>query len=220
MSDDQDSISIAAAVGRLRSLEAEHVRLAHEIWGANVSEAFEVDLVVNAVIQRSLALIDGFTALIERRNLLCATPLLRLQLDSIMRLYACAIALDTHSVVSQLLDGKPLHTLKSKDGQRLTDKHLHEQASGVFPWLSHLYEQSSSFVHLSSPHLFAPITGVDNGSRSAAIHIRKGGPKCEDSDVLGTVEAFHLATAGVLCLCHTWLTDKREIGGTAAPGAD
>jgi hypothetical protein len=49
---------------------------------------YPVDLIANAVIKRSLALIAGFCTLIRAKNFICAAPLVRLHLDSLLRFSA------------------------------------------------------------------------------------------------------------------------------------
>ena len=74
---------------------------------------YGVDLVVIGVIRRFSSLIDGFTKMVEDRNMLYTNALLRLQLDNVIRLYACWLVDDPHSVVIRFFECKSLCSLKS-----------------------------------------------------------------------------------------------------------
>ena len=134
----------------LRNSRQEHINLLGSILKSDGAKIWGVDLVVAAVINRSIALINGYTKMVEDRNVLCSNALLRLQLDNIIRLYACWLVDDPHSIAVLLLDGKPLKKVKSKDGKPLSDAYLASQASKLYPWLNNVYTKTSGFIHLST----------------------------------------------------------------------
>ena len=140
--------SVRALVEHLHAGEEQHLKLLGEILLADGGRLFGVDLVVCAVLQRSLCLISGFCMLIEQRNLLCAAPLLRLQVDSLIRLYACWLVKDPHSIATHLLQDRPLNKVKSRDNQLLTDKYLWTKAAEHYPWVGDVYKATSGFIHL------------------------------------------------------------------------
>lgn len=202
--------TVVDRIAHLRSSYKEHLRLLQEILGADRGNLFGVDLVIIAVIQRSLSLIDGFTVMVERRNVLCAAPLLRLQLDSVMRLYACCLVDDPHSIALRLLEGHPLSKAKSKDGHALTDKYLHGEVSKLYPWASRVYTATSSFVHLSMPHMLAPVTALDDSERSMNIAVGMRGREWKETEMLEALEGFIEATTSLLHLCYSWLVTKKK----------
>jgi hypothetical protein len=204
--------AIANRVAHLRSSHGEHLRLLQEILAADRGNLFGIDFVVVAVIQRSLSLIDGFTAMVERRNPLCAAPLLRLQLDSVMRLYACSLVDDPHLIALRLLEGQPLRKVKSKDGHSLTDKYLHEEVSKLYPWASRVYNATSAFVHLSMPHMLSPVTSFDDQSRTMKMKIGgMPGREWKETEMMESIEVFMEATTSLLHLCYSWLATKRKV---------
>jgi hypothetical protein len=116
--------SAAQRIVDLRNSCNVHIDILHQTLEADSRRMFGMDHIAVSVINRSLALIDGFTAMVERLNPLCAGAILRLQLDSLMRFYACWLVDDPHSLLQPLLEGKPLRSIKSKDGNRLSDNYL------------------------------------------------------------------------------------------------
>ena len=77
-----------------------------------------------AATDRCMHLIDGFSSMLQERNLTCAGALLRLQLDNCMRTYAAFIAADKDAVIDCVISGNRIDKQKSKDGNLLKDVYL------------------------------------------------------------------------------------------------
>lgn len=80
-----------------------------------------MDLLAVATLNRSLALLTGFSAMIEARNFVSAAPLIRLQLDNCLRFSACWLVSDPHDFAMKVLEGKQVRSLRDSNGNRLTD---------------------------------------------------------------------------------------------------
>ncbi len=126
--------SVEKRIIHLRNSYDTHLDVLRQILEADGERIFGVDQIVTGVINRSLSLIDGFTTMVENQNVLCANALLRLQVDSIIRFYACWLVTDPHSLLLPLLEDKPLYKIKSKDGKSLSDVYLRTEASKLYPW--------------------------------------------------------------------------------------
>lgn len=203
--------TILKHIEALRGSHKDHIDLLGRILSANDGALYGVDLVVIGVIHRSISLIDGFTRMVEDRNALCANALLRLQLDNIIRLYACWLVDDPHSIAIRLLEGKPLCRVKSKDGHQLTDAYLASEASKLYPWLKSVYEKTSGFIHLSAPHMTAPVTQVDRDKHTMSIAVGSGGGReWTEHEILESLGAFAEATSSILHLSYSWLVTKES----------
>ena len=202
---------IAEGIRLLRSKRKEHLDLLQEILSADESRLFGVDLVVLAVMHRSLSLMDGFVLMLEHRNPLCAAPLIRLQIDSIMRLYACCLVDEPHSIALKLLEGTPLNKIKSRDGRPLRDAHLREKLSEIYPWVSRVYQKTSEFIHLSRPHMLAPVTAVDEHDTPVEMWVGSLGPQWPERKIVEAINAFTEATSSLLHLCSSWLATKEKV---------
>ena len=173
---------------------------------------FPQDFVVLAVLSRSLALMEGFRLVVENRNLLCAAPLIRLQIDSVMRLYAFSLVEDPKPLLVALLEDKPLNRLTSREGNSLTDRYLHQELSKVYPWVDSVYRATSSFIHLSAPHMRAPFTGVKDEFRTIRFELGSGaGRQWTEAELNEAVEAFTAATRALIELSHDWTLCKRQV---------
>ena len=203
-----DQSALDNRVQRIHDTEGEHLDLLQQIVSADFGNVFGVDLVAIAAIHRSLALIDGFVVLVQRNNPLCALALLRLQLDSVMRLFACTLVADPHSLASDLLQDRPLATIKSAGGHKLTDRFLHERLSEIYPWVTPVYENTSGFIHLSQRHMIAPVSGVDSNTRSVTFDVGAKRVRWPTEKVVEALDAFAEATQALLDQCRSWLQIK------------
>lgn len=193
----------------LNSLICEHIELLNEVFQAANGAVYPVDLVVMAVSQRSIALIQGFEVLMQGRNVLCTVPLLRLQIDSLMRLYACWLVDDPREVVYALFKSSPLSKIKSSEGRLMTDKYLYNKLTKHYPWVSTVYNSTSGFIHLSSPHMISPIESLhETGTASISIG-PSGGREWEEEEMLELVLAFKRTTKALLHLIFSWGETKR-----------
>lgn len=194
-----------------------HLRNAHDVHLQIGSAAIKAapaiwaeDLLVLAALNRSLSLIDGFSRLVEADNPICAIPLIRFQLDSVLRLAACELG-DAPSILKALLEGTPLGKVKGRDGKPLTDTRLHEHLSTRVSWVGSVYKAVSGHVHFSSPHLMACVAAVTDDTRTVQFAV-SGPPgaqwKPEYWDE--AVEAMVATTDLLLKACGSWAAAKAD----------
>jgi hypothetical protein len=129
-----------------------------------------------------------------------------------MRLYACWLVDDPNSVALHLLKGHPVKKVKSKDGHLLTDSYLHQKVSEIYPWVSRVYQKVSGFIHLSRPHMMAPVNRMDHNERTISIRIGNDttGRKWTEDEMIEAIAAFTEATRSLLHLCGSWLVTKQK----------
>jgi len=128
---------------------------------------FPIDFVLLSVLNRSLDLVAGFTWAYDRWNLSTAAPIVRMQVDNVLRLALLAKA-PAGLVTDVLLSGKPLNKEKdplARPGEkyRLTDHRPRDHTRDRFPWLDLVYEKSSGWVHFSSVHTGVTMQVTDDG---------------------------------------------------------
>jgi hypothetical protein len=127
------------------------------------------DLIIFGALKRTLALSDGFRGHILNRNFTCAAALMRLQLDTALRLYAADLYGDTEEYARAVFDGKPVDKLRDKRGKRLTDAYLADRLSEQYPWVKRMYQNLCEFVHLSNRHFFSSVASLN-------VSMRRGPP--------------------------------------------
>lgn len=137
------------------------------------------DLYTSSVMNRCLHLIDGFTDLVKKRNLVCAGALLRLQLDNCLRLYAIFIAEDKEAVLMSILDGNnKLSDFKDDQGKRMSDAQLKKRIGDIDSHFVEVYDQCSGYIHRSEKAFFSMARAGDKNT----IGLNIGTPLDKDYD--------------------------------------
>lgn len=155
---------------KLEDLKQVHYEIGLAMYQAAGAKIFGSDLLAMAVLNRSVALIDGFCTLVRGGNYLCAASIVRLQLDSALRFSALWHVDDTGQLAQDVLAGKHIRNLKARDGSRLTDAYLVEQLSKDYPWAKRVYKATSGFIHLSDKHVFHSVRNLsDDGTFTMAV---------------------------------------------------
>ena len=78
------------------------------------------------VASRTMALCKGFRMHIASRNFTCAAALLRMQVDTALRVYAAWLVPDAMEYAYAVFRGDKVDKTKDRDGKRLTDRYLVE----------------------------------------------------------------------------------------------
>jgi hypothetical protein len=151
---------------------------------------YPIDFLAVAVFNRSISLIKGFSSLIQVNNFNCASVLMRVHLDNLLRFYAIHCVQEPHHLASQILDGVRLSKLKARDGKSMTDKYLLDQLSLKLPWIQSVYEATSAFVHLSSTHIFSTLNIGEENEEGLHVQTIIGGDgscRVEEDEILKSI---------------------------------
>jgi len=205
----------------LETLEEPCLNLCQAMLTADDCRMFPVDILAAATIKRSLSLIQGFTILIKSSNYICAASLLRLQLDSCLRLFALFIVERPHDVATQVLKGIPIRDIKDRNGKRMTDRHLVDTLSGTYPWMGPVYDSTSGYIHLSRKHLlsiFEETQDHEDGTMNLRI-------AADDDNVpveawIELTEAFIAATNALFEYLTGWAVTKENPDAVASSASD
>lgn len=170
---------------------------------------YPLDLYAIGMLHRSQALIDGFCDLVEDKNLLCAAPLIRLQLDNALRFYASFIVDKPHEFVGEVLKGIPVRKLKDKDNKRMTDAYLVEKLSVEHAFVTLLYEQTCGFVHFSNTHIYYSMQNLkDDGTFSFPLRVKDF--EVNDEILIQAIDAFKSSTNVLLKYVEGWIITKNN----------
>lgn len=145
----------------LRSGIDAQLQLGLRIAKAHGGAIYPLDLLTTAVLHRSMSLISGFCAMIEAKNFICAAPLLRLQIDNLLRFYAAFLVSDPHEFAMEVFRGKHVRDLLDAQGRKMTDRYLVSHLSKECDWIERVYEHTSGYIHLSSKHIFNTLKGEE-----------------------------------------------------------
>lgn len=201
--DPRQEVTIEDALENLGPLRNELVDIAHRIMSAYGGTVYMTDLLTAGALHRGLSLLRGFITLVRERNFIAAAPLIRLQLDNSIRLYAISQVDDPNDVIKRILDGDRLDRVKGHDGKKLRDAHLVEKLSGIRNWIGDLYTASCSYVHLSRQHIRHSWRFEDGEMVVSGEDFTE-----TDLDYLNICGAFWKATDLLIQLSNTWLHIK------------
>lgn len=138
--------------GCLESIRQDGVHIAKSVIGQTLCKE---DLYFLSIIDKCLRLIDGFTAMLEQKNLTCAGIFLRVQIDNCMRTYAPYIAENKNDVIDSALDsGIQLNKLRARDGSRMTDQYLRQQLEKIDKRFGTVYKSTSGYIHHSEKSFY------------------------------------------------------------------
>lgn len=174
---------------------------------------YRADFYVMGALRRVMALTKGFVRMIEDRNFLCAAPLVRMQLDNALRVFALSLVADRETLAGKLLDGEPLSKLKGDAGEKLRDAYLVEKLSEHYDWVKPLYAETSGFVHLSERHFFVAISKTDETERMVYLSLSPDDGPWADEEYFDVIRAFRdaLQLTGIVMLGYL---EARALGGT------
>jgi hypothetical protein len=137
-------------IEELKGLIPSHTHVAQAILQAHGARCdhYPFDLVMLAAMKRSMCLINGFVSLIPN-NYLCAAPLVRLQVDNVLRCSAVFHVANQEDFVRKLLTGTPLNKIKAADGKDMRDTYLIKKLEAEEPGVQKYYDHLCDYVHLS-----------------------------------------------------------------------
>jgi hypothetical protein len=177
---------------------------------ADNGKFFPVDLVASAVVKRSFALISGFILLIREKNFICAAPLVRLHLDSLLRFSAIWLVKEPHGLATAVWDGAAIRKLRDRRGNLMTDAYLVSLLARENPWVKTVYEATSGYVHLSKAHIYNAHQ-IDFQSKKGEIVVGKQDSFIPDSVRTEACDAMKAITEKILWFLHGWHQTKAGI---------
>jgi hypothetical protein len=190
------------------ALYSEHDRVAGLVLGSINSPVPEipVEVVMAVALQRSRHLLQAYTAVREQRNITAASAIIRMQLDSAMRVNACFLVEEPLRLWGLLKEGEPWSQLRSAEGRNLSDSYLHQKLTERFEWASELYKRMSGFIHLSRPHLEAATAGDD--FPGMMIFQGPAGERVTDDQLNDNAALFLKTTSALLQICEEYASSR------------
>jgi len=142
-------------LGRLRD---HHIELVRRFLTADGGSIWPLDLFILGVANRSYEILAAYLDAFDSWYICAAAPMVRLQLDNLVRVCYVAQYPHPHDLSMELFGGTEFRRLKHSDGELLRDRKLVELAEPMHPWLPSVYEAASGWVHLSPLHLTAGVS--------------------------------------------------------------
>ncbi len=117
-----------------------------------ITSATPIDLFVHSITFRAEAINNGYQALTEGGNYLCAIALIRMQLDNFLIAWAGLACKNRDEFYVAYQSGKPINKLTDKDGKFLTQNFIVNSYAEIDPLVKEIYQNGNDFIHPS--HIF------------------------------------------------------------------
>ncbi len=154
--------SLALARRRLLEQAEAHIRAVKDFMAVD-GNLYAIDMFFVGVANRSMYLITGFVGLFDRWNVFAAAPLVRLQVDSLLRVSYMSRAEAPDTIAAQVLSGVKFRNLRDASGHKLTDARLLDLATPHHPWLKTVYAAGNEWIHLSTTQVLSPWEIAEEG---------------------------------------------------------
>lgn len=163
------------------------------------------DLYLLGIARRTLANSRAFKQCVEDRNGLIAAALLRLQLDTVLRLYALYWVADPEDFAGRVFAGEQIDRLKAADGQQMKDRYLIDKIKERNPWAEAVYKNTSGLIHFSDRHIHSAIQ-LEGDSGAAQFLLGPTNPAHTLADFQELLEAFFHCTGMVVVAAGDWFS--------------
>jgi hypothetical protein len=158
----------------------------------------EFTLFCTAILNRTINMNRGFITLINDNNYIAAAPLVRMNLDSLLRLFASSQSeYDFDDFAKQVRKGKKIDKmLDSKGKLLLRDSELVKRLVKIegCKWVKDIYNIGSGFIHLSHQHIYSAFK-IDGSTLTAGI--RKNDEFIPDSEKVAGTHYMIRASQGI-----------------------
>ena len=204
------SAAIEAVLAKVEADEKVMLGLAANMIKAYGGAIYGFDFLAIGAANRSLALSAGFCSMIRERNLICAGALLRLQLDTSLRMFAGFIVENPHEFAIAVLDGKRIPRMKDRYGNLMTDRHLVIQLAEEYPFVQSVYDKTSDYVHMSGTHIHSTLEDMDGDQHEFSIKIGSRDKIFSDTVYIDAVNTFRECTKILARYLEGWTWTKNN----------
>ena len=194
----------------IKKLESKENQLLEIAKKLNSGNFYPLDFLSNAVINRSLKLIFGFTTLLKDDNFIAASHLVRCHLDNIIRFSASWIVNDPHDFATKVIDGIKIDSLMDKNGKLMKDWYLRNLLNEEHPWITNVYKQSSGYIHFSNKHIFNSIQSVDSKERIMQFSFSKKDNDIDENLKIEAIQCMGEITEILLDYLNGWYYTKEN----------
>jgi hypothetical protein len=177
------------------------------------------DFILVGAAKRTLALSDGFRGHIREKNFTCAAALLRMQLDTALRLHAATLYSSPQEYAQKIFEGARVDRLKGRDGNKFTDAYLARKLSEEHPWVKKMHDELCEFVHFSNRHYFSAVARTNDETQVVYRQVSAKDPKRPDEDYFEILDAY-LETMGITgTIALAWYMANRKIAADQSTSA-
>jgi hypothetical protein len=190
----EPTLSLAQRLAKIEAFEKDLLGQFATMFAAD-DTLYVTDMFVMGALRRTIAQASGFRRLLSERNFPSAAGLLRMQIDTAMRINALRLVANRDDFCRSLLfENGRFNRSNDARGNRMTDAYLRGRLAEDHPWVSPVYEWCSDYVHLSGRHFYNSVAAMNDDTHTMSLFIGAEDPKRQESDYYEVVESFLGAT--------------------------
>lgn len=175
-------------------------------------QLFYFDLFLIASLNRTINISKAYTELIESNNFLSAAPLVRINLDTLLRLFASIICeYDRNTFAMKVMSGEKISNMNLwRTKIKLSDKTLYSELSKNegYEWVVKIYKAGSSFIHLEKSHMFSSMQIKDLESRTIQMTIGYHDKFVPESEKMGSAVWMNKIVDSIIMQAQIWFDEK------------
>lgn len=170
------------------------------------------DLYCTAIVNRTLNLNKGFSTQILNENFISAAPLVRISLDSLLRIFAAfQVNYNINTFANDVIKGKPIDKIKDRHDMPMKDSYLVNLLCSRkgYGWVKKIYKDGNEYVHFTSQHIFASVmtNSIDNSPSIKGI-MQFGDSFIDLNEKIWATKAMVQITKGVIEFLEIWVQHK------------
>ncbi|PKQ44813.1 hypothetical protein [Confluentibacter flavum] len=167
----------------------------------------------HSILNRTINLNRGYITLINDNNYIAAAPLVRLNLDSLLRLFASTQSeFDVETFAKKVRKGEIIRKMKyfKNHKERLTDSKLVELIKEIkgFKWTEQIYDAGSGYIHLSNQHFYSSVKIV--GPDTIESGIRKTDEYVPEKEKIAGTYYMQQASKGIRIFIGDWIEERKK----------
>jgi hypothetical protein len=171
-----------------------------------------------AALNRTVNISKAYTTLIRDNNFIAAAPLVRINIDTLLRLYASIISeFDRNTFASKVMDGELIKKMKLKGTKKyLRDDTLYLELSKTegMEWVEDIYKAGSSFIHLEKSHIFSSLKIADDKERIVNMTIGFHDAFIPESEKFGSTVWMNKIIDSIIQQAQIWMYEKAQKAGS------
>lgn len=172
------------------------------------------DFLLIAALNRTVNISKAYTTLIRDNNFIAAAPLVRINLDTLLRLYASIVSeFDRNAFASKVIGGELIKKMKFAGTKKdLRDDTLYLELSKVegMEWVSDIYKAGSSFIHFEKSHIFSSLKIADEKERTLNMTIGFHDEFIPESEKSGSAVWMNKIIDSIIEQSLLWIFEKSQ----------
>ncbi len=188
-----ENYDLEAELKKIEVAAAALLKLPPKYIGPHGTQVSDIHWYVLAAMKKTASLAHAFCTLVRAKNALTSAALIRMQLDTGIRVFGLSLIDDLDAAGLHLMNDGKYTDLQARTGERLRDKFLHTKLNEAYPGLSEVYDNTSAFVHLSSAHI-KTVLSTREGTSVLFFNLNGTDERQLEGWIADSVDAFQQAT--------------------------